>query len=68
MARFYHGFFRKLGDDKLSRVKTSQSEDPEEARVRKLGKKGRELEDSALRTSRTFPLLAASPQARTPQT
>jgi hypothetical protein len=40
LAKFYHGFFRRLGDGKLSRVKTSQSEDPEEARVRKPGKKG----------------------------
>jgi hypothetical protein len=38
LAKFYHGFFLKLGDGKLSRVKTGQSEDPEEARVP--GKKG----------------------------
>jgi hypothetical protein len=38
LAKFYHGFLLKLGDGKLSRVKTSQSEDPEEARVP--GKKG----------------------------
>ena len=38
MAKFYHSFLLKLGDGKLSRVKTGQGEDPEEARVP--GKKG----------------------------
>ena len=40
MAKFYQGFFLKLGGWQVIGVKTSQGEDPEEARVRKLGKKG----------------------------